>query len=183
LNTTDEQHLDDVDDTSALEIPVTELVAAIWQRRRWLAKVTGLGLLFATGIAFLIPNTYTSKAQLMPPDPQALANTSTLNVLAGTGAIAPSLTGGLMNMRSPSGTFIGILYSQTAQDDIINRFDLRRIYNRKLYIDTRKILTKRTTIVDDKKSGIISISVMDRDRYRARDLAQAYIEELDKLVK
>jgi capsule polysaccharide export protein KpsE/RkpR len=87
-----------------------------------------------------------------------------------------------MSARTPGGTFIGILYSQTAQDDIINRFDLRRVYHRKFYVDTRKILTERTAIVEDKKSGIISIAVMDRDRYRARDLAEANVEELDKLV-
>jgi capsular polysaccharide biosynthesis protein len=87
-----------------------------------------------------------------------------------------------MSARTPGGTFIGILDSQTAQDDIINRFDLRRVYHRKFYFDTRKILTERTAIVEDKKSGIISIAVTDRDPNRARDLAEAYVEELNKLV-
>jgi capsule polysaccharide export protein KpsE/RkpR len=105
-----------------------------------------------------------------------------LSALAGGGAIGPSLAGGLMSARTPGGIFIGILDSQTAQDDIINRFDLRRVYHCKLYFDARKILTERTAIVEDKKSGIISIAVMDRDRYRARDLAEAYVEELNKLV-
>jgi capsule polysaccharide export protein KpsE/RkpR len=118
----------------------------------------------------------------MPPDSQALSSPSMLNALVGAGSIAPSLAGGLMSTRTPGATFIGILDSQTAQDDIINRFDLRRVYHRKFYFDTRKILTERTTIVEDKKSGIISIAVMDRDRYRARDLAEANVEELDKLV-
>ena len=165
-----------------LEIPIVELGKVIWQRRRWLAKVIGLGTLVAIGIAFLIPNKYTSTAQLMPPDAQSLSSPSMLNALAGGGSIAPSLAGGLMSTRTPGATFIGILDSQTAQDDIINRFDLRRIYHCKLYFDTRKILTERTAIVEDKKSGIISIAVMDRDRYRARDLDEAYVEELNKLV-
>ena len=165
-----------------IEISIAELGMVIWQRRRWLAKVIGLGVLVAVGIALLIPNQYTSTAQLMPPDAQSLSSPSMLNALAGAGSIAPSLAGGLMSTRTPGATFIGILDSQTAQDDIINRFDLRRVYHRKFYFDTRKILTERTTIVEDKKSGIISIAVMDRDRYRARDLAEAYVEELDKLV-
>jgi len=168
--------------TAPLEISIVELGMVIWQRRRWLAKVIGLGVLVAIGIALLIPNKYTSTAQLMPPDAQSLSSPSMLNALAGAGSIAPSLAGGLMSTRTPAGTFIGILGSQTAQDDIINRFDLRRIYHCKLYFDTRKILTERTAIVEDKKSGIISIAVTDRDRYRARDLAEAYVEELDKLV-
>ena len=170
------------DALAPIEISIAELGTVIWQRRRWLAKVIGLGVLVAIGIALLIPNKYTSTAQLMPPDSQALSNTSMLSALAGGGAIAPSLAGGLMSARTPGGTFIGILDSQTAQDDIINRFDLRRVYYRKLYVDTRKILTERTAIIEDKKSGIISIAVTDRDRYRARDLAEAYVEELDKLV-
>jgi uncharacterized protein involved in exopolysaccharide biosynthesis len=165
-----------------IEISIAELGIVIWRRRRWLAKVIGLGVLVTIGIAFLIPNRYTSIARIMPPDSQALSSTSMLSALAGAGSMVPSLAGGLMSTRTPSGTFIGILSCQTAQDDIINRFDLRRVYNRKLYLDTRKILTERTAIVEDKKSGIISIAVTDRDRYRARDLAGAYVEELDKLV-
>ena len=167
-----------------IEISIVELGMVIWQRRRWLTKVIGLGTLVTIGIALLIPNRYTSTAQLMPPDQQALSTPSMLGALTGvTGSsIAPSLAGGLMNAKSPAGTFIGILDSQTAQDDIINRFDLRSVYHRKFYVDTRKILTERTTIVEDKQSGIVKIAVADRDRYRARDIAQAYVQELDKLV-
>ena len=117
----------------------------------------------------------------MPPDQQALSSTSMLSALAGAGPAA-SLGGGLMSTRTPGGTFIGILDSQTAQDDIIDRFDLRRVYHCKFYIDARKTLTERTAIDEDKKSGIISIAVTDRDPNRARDIAKAYIEELDKLV-
>jgi uncharacterized protein involved in exopolysaccharide biosynthesis len=165
-----------------IEISIAELGIVIWRRRRWLAKVIGLGTVVAIGIALLIPNQYTSTAKLMPPDPQALSSTSMLSALAGAGSISPSLAGGLMSARTPGGTFIGILDSQTAQDDIINRFDLRRVYHCKFYVDARKILTARTAIVEDKKSGIISIAVTDRDPNRARDLAEADVEELDKLV-
>ena len=165
-----------------IEVSVAELGMSIWQRRRWLAMVTAIGLLFATCVACLIPVKYTSTVHLMPPDPQALSSASMLSALTGTGSIAPSLSAGLMGTRTPAGTFIGILESQTAQDDIINRFDLRGVYHRKFYIDARKILTQRTVILEDKRSGIISIAVTDRDRYRARDLAEAYVEELDKLV-
>ena len=182
MSTSDEQHQDVADDTSELEIPVAELVAVIWQRRRWLAKVTGIGLILAVGYALSIPNQYTSTAQLMPPDPQALSNISMLSALSGAGSVASLSAGGLISARTPGGTFIGIVSSQTAQDDIINRFDLLRVYHCKLYIDARNILTKRTTIDEDKKSGIISISVTDHDPNRARDLAEAYVEELDKLV-
>ena len=181
MSTADEQHQNVADNTSDLEIPVAELASAIWQRRRWLAMVTGIGMLLAVGYALSIPNQYTSTVQLMPPDQQALSSTSVLAALSGAGPTA-SLGGGLMSTRTPAGTLIGILDSQTAQDDIINHFDLRRIFHCKFYADARNILKGKTTIVEDKKSGIISISVTDRDPNRARDIAKAYVEELDKLV-
>jgi len=162
-------------------ISIAELGMEIWERRNWLAKVIGLGTLVAVIIALLTPNKYTSTAQLMPPDSQALSNISMLSALSGGSPIA-SMGGGLMSARTPAGTFIGILSSQTAQNDLINRFDLRRVYHCKLYIDARKVLAERTVIDEDKKSGIISISVTDRDPNRARDLAGAYVEELGKLV-
>jgi uncharacterized protein involved in exopolysaccharide biosynthesis len=182
LSTAEENNQNADEDTAdSIEIPIGDLVAAIWLRRRWLAMVTGIGLILAVGYALLIPNQYTSTAQLMPPDQQSLSSTSVLSALGGVGSIGPSV-GGLMSARTPGATFIGILDSQTAQDDIINRFDLRRVYHCKLHVDARKILTGNTNSDEDKKSGIISISVMDRDPSRARDIAEAYVEELNKLV-
>jgi uncharacterized protein involved in exopolysaccharide biosynthesis len=169
--------------TYPIEILLADLLKAIRQRRRWLVKVIGLGTLVTIGIVLIIPNKYTSTAQLMPPDPQSISSMSMLSAIAGTGNLASGMAGSLLTGgRTAGSTAIGILNSQTAQDDIINRFDLRRIYRCKLYFDAREILTERTSIVEDRKSGIISIAVMDRDRYRARDLAEAYVEELDKLV-
>jgi len=87
-----------------------------------------------------------------------------------------------MSTRSVGQTVIGILGSRTVQNDIMNRFDLRSEYHCKFYVDARKILAKRTALEEDKLSGIISISVTDKDRYRARDISEAYVEELNKLV-
>jgi uncharacterized protein involved in exopolysaccharide biosynthesis len=181
LSTAEEQNQNfDPTTSKPVHIPVTELATAVWRRRRLLAIVTGIGFLCAIAIALLIPNEYQSTAQLMPPDPQSLSNTSVLSALSGQVSISPSA--GLLSTRTPSATLIGILSSRTAQDDIINRFDLRRIYHRKLYDDTRSILADRTTIEEDKRNGIIDIAVTDRDRYRARDMVKAYIEELNTLL-
>ena len=183
MSTADEQYQDVADNTSVFEIPIAELVAAIWQRRRWLVKVIGLGVLASIGMALLIPKQYTSTAQLMPPDNQTFASSSMLAGLSGFGGGVLAAGGGsFMSQKTPGATCIGILSSRTTLDDIINRFDLRKVYHSKLYFDARKILLKRTVIVEDKKSGIITISVTDRDPGRARDIAGAYIEELDKLV-
>ena len=142
MSTADEQNQDIADDAAdSIEIPIGDLIATIWQRRRWLAMVTGLGLVLAIGYALSIPNVYTSTAQLMPADQQSLSSTSVLSPLVGAGSIGT--LGGLMSMRTSGGTIIGILSSQTEQDDIINRLDLLHVYHCKLYVDARNRLLIR----------------------------------------
>jgi uncharacterized protein involved in exopolysaccharide biosynthesis len=161
-----------------IRIPVSELVIALWRRRLWLAMISGIGLLLSICVALLIPNEYKSTAQLMPPDRQTLSNVSAFD----PGAAVSAMEGSLMDTTTPAGTLTGVLMSRTAGDDIVNRFDLRRVYHCKYYLDARKVLATNTTVSEDKDSGIVSISVTDRDKNRARDLTEAYIEELNKLL-
>jgi capsule polysaccharide export protein KpsE/RkpR len=183
LSTAEEQDRDLEDEISILnQVQIAELLATLWRRRLWLAKAIGLGMFVTLCVSFLIPNEYTSTAQLMPPDPQMVSSPSMLGVLTGSGINLPSFGTSLMSQRTPGSISIGILSSRTVQDDIIDRFDLRRVYRCKYYVDARKDLTKYTAFDEDRKSGIVSITVTDRDPHRARDIAGAYVEELDKLV-
>jgi uncharacterized protein involved in exopolysaccharide biosynthesis len=141
--------------------------------------VTGIGVLLAIGYSLLLPNQYESTAKLMPPDQQSLSGESLLNSFAGSGSVASM--GGLISKRTPGAVYIGILNSRTSQDDIISHLNLRNVYHCRFYIDCRSKLIAQTTIAENSDDGIISISVIDRDRYRARDISEAYVEELDKL--
>jgi capsule polysaccharide export protein KpsE/RkpR len=48
--------------------------------------------------------------------------------------------------------------------------------------DARRKLAENTSISEDRKSGIITLTVSDRDPRRAAAIAQGYVEELDHLV-
>ena len=52
---TAEEHNQSVAEDAAdlIEIPLAELVTAIWQRRRWLATVTGIGLLLCNRLCIV----------------------------------------------------------------------------------------------------------------------------------
>lgn len=164
-----------------IRIPVSRLVAAIWQRRRLFVTVSGIGLLLSICYVLWIPNMYQSTAQLMPPNKQTLSNVSAFDSLSPTASAATAMAAGsFLDTETPSGTIRGILLSRTALDDIINRFDLLRVYHCKYYAVARNVLSSNTTITKDKLSGIVSITVTDTDKYRARDLTQAFVEELDK---
>jgi len=182
LSKAEEQQQDmAADKLDLMQLPIIELITALIQRRRFLITTTAFGILLAVSYAFLLPNEYESMAQLMPPDQQTFSSVSALTALTGAGPLLSS-AGSLMSVRTPGATAIGILSSRTAEDDIVNRFDLRAVYHRKLYVDARKKLAERTVLDEDKKTGLVGISVMDRDPRRARDITEAYVEELNKLL-
>ena len=171
------------EESETIQIPVADLLITLWRRRLWLAKVIGIGSLISLSLsllAFLVPNNYSSTAQLMPPEADAFSSESMLSLLGG-GSL-PSFGGGLFSNRSAGATAIGVLGSRTVEDDLVNRFNLRNVFHSKLQVEARHTLAGETKFDEDKKSGIVSITVTDENRYLARDLAQGYVDELNKLV-
>ena len=171
---------------SAFTLPRQPRLSAagrLWGRRWLLGKLAAMGLVAAGILALALPNEYNSTVQIMPPDMNSLSGVDVFAALAGSRAALPA-SGGLASslMKSAGETFIGILRSRTVEDALINRFDLRRVFGTKRYVDARTELASRTSAVENARNGIITITVMDRDPNRARDLAVAYIEELNKLV-
>lgn len=181
-----------VDTDSAVEVSrpsLTEMgndvtgLRLLWEHRRFLARAAIFGIVFSTLVAFIIPKRYESTARLMPPDKEpsamaALATLATSSVPAGLG----TLMGDLVGSKASSATFVGILQSRTVADHLINQFNLQKVYSARHIEDAREKLQSRTDIVVDRKSGIIALTVTDRDPARARQMAQAYVNELDQLV-
>jgi capsule polysaccharide export protein KpsE/RkpR len=156
----------------------------LWEHRRTLSRVLTISLLVSLGIAFALPKRYRSIASIMPPDQQnssamlLAALTSHAPSLGSLGGLASSLMGG----HSSTALFESFLHSGTVSGHLIDRFDLQHVYHNRYRIDTAKHLARCTKITDDKKSGVITIEVDDTNPVRARDIAQGYLDELNKLV-
>jgi uncharacterized protein involved in exopolysaccharide biosynthesis len=155
----------------------------LWERRRILARVAIWGLIVSTIIAFIIPKRYESTTRLMPPDSLSSSGMAMMAAVAGKGGLGlNSMAGDLLGMRSSGALFVDILRSRTVADRLVDRFALRKVYGVRYRDDARKHLAKYTYISEERKSGVITITVTDHDPRRAAQLAQAYVEELDRLV-
>jgi len=161
-------------------------VTLLWGHRRTLARATGVALVLSAIVAFLvIPKQYQSEARLMPPEQggsgaallAAVAGRS-LGGLGGLGSLAGSLLGG----KTSGALFIDLLRSRTVCDGIIDRFDLMKVYHKRYRVDAEKRLAHYTDIIEDKKSGVISITYTDTDRERAHAITQAYLDGLNRMV-
>jgi capsule polysaccharide export protein KpsE/RkpR len=160
-----------------------EQLRLLWGRRRFFFRAVAAGLLVSTLCAFSIRKSYTSTTQLMPPDPQSTSGMAMMAAMAAkAGGGLGGVAGDLLGLKSSGALFIGVLRSQTSQDRLIQQFDLRKVYGARLVMDARMRLDEYTSISEDKKSGIITISVTDHSPQRAAALAGAYVDQLNSLV-
>jgi len=156
----------------------------LWGYRRLLFRVTGIALILSVTLSFfVIPKRYTAITSIMPPDSGSAGSMllSALSSKGGLGALG-GLAASLLHEHNSTALYVSLLESGTIADHLIDRFDLRKVYYKRYYVDAAKHLAHETKITDDKKSGVITIKVEDTDPVRARNLAQAYLEELNKLV-
>ena len=159
----------------------------IWEQRRFLARIALRTLLVATVVVYLIPVRYESTTRFMPSDQNqsgallaALASTKGGGSSASPGLLG--VAGDLLGMKSSGALYVALLRSRTVQDNLVHRFNLRKIYSTGYDEVARKTLDGRTEITDDRKSGVITVKVTDHDKNRAQQLAQAYVEELNLLL-
>jgi capsule polysaccharide export protein KpsE/RkpR len=172
--------------------PFWAVTRLLWRQRSRLRKPLVWGLVLTAVLVAFIPNRFDASVQLMPPDSSASSSLGMLGALmsgSSSGGGAASSMGGLaggigelLGGQRPGALFVGVLSSRTIADRLIDRFDLRKVYWRKTYLATRKKLASNVDITEDKKTGIIRITVSDHDRARSQAMAQAYVEELNRLL-
>jgi capsule polysaccharide export protein KpsE/RkpR len=158
----------------------------VWARRRLLYRVGLYALLASAAVAFLIPKRYETTTRLMPPDSQSssglmMAAAAMTGGGGGGGGLA-GIASDVLGLKGSSDVFVGILGSRTVADRLIEQFDLKNVYHSSHMEDLRKALAANTGVSVDRKSQIISITVTDNSPQRAAAMAQAYVEELNKLV-
>lgn len=157
-----------------------EVLSKVWERRGAVVKTALAGGVLALVIALWLPKRYVSTTQLMPPakGPGNLAGFAKLLGDQNVGALAAEA----MGVQMPGAAFIQVLRSRTVEDELIQQFDLRRVYKKKLWKDARSQLARNTDIAEDRKSGVISIAVTATSPQLAANLARRYVQTLNDVM-
>jgi capsule polysaccharide export protein KpsE/RkpR len=155
----------------------------LWGNRGLLSRVAVYAMVASTLLAFVIPPRYESTARLMPPDaPSGSGLAMAAAAMSGSAGGLGSIASDLLGLKSTSDIFVGILTSRTAQDKLIQQFELKKLYGDRRMEDARRDLGEYTSVYVDRKSQIIAVTVTDKSPQRAAAMAQAYVEELNYLV-
>jgi len=146
----------------------------IWVRRRQIVTLVMTASVVMAVITFFLAPWYKAEAELLPPseDEGGVGLTSMLKGLAVPGVRIPMQV-------APADVFMIVLESRRVNEKIVERFDLKRLYKQKLMVDAVRELRRHASFKLT-QAGSIRISVEDRDRQRAADMANAYADYLDE---
>jgi tyrosine-protein kinase Etk/Wzc len=160
------------------EISLLDLLVALGEEKSWVIGSALVGLVLAILIAVLTPTKYTAKTVLMPPQQ---AQSSAASALASLGALA-GMAGAAGGIKSQDELYIALLKSERLQNSLIQKFDLTKRYESEHLVDARKALDANVKVAADKKSGLISLEVTDKDPKFAATVANSYVDELSKVL-
>jgi len=161
------------------EINLLDLLLVIAKRKGLIIKITfGVAIITAI-ISLILTPIYKAETKILPPQSSGGGLASQL-ISQMAGGLDISALGG----KTPADLYIGMLSSNTVVDKIISRFNIMQEEGFNYKGDARNFVLKNITNFSyDKKSGIITIAVQDKDPKRAADMANAFVEELKNLNK
>ena len=166
-------------DLTDTELSASDYARVVW-RQRGLILVLGIVVVLTTLVTTLVSSRiYESAASVIAP--KEGPGNSILSGLALTG-----LAQQLPNLSLPSLTpnrdlLISVLKSRTMALRVVERFKLQERYRVRYLEDTIKRL-QNSTNVSISREGVITVRVEDTDPYRASEMANFYVEQLDRLV-
>lgn len=161
------------------EISLLDLLTVIVENLKLLILGPLAAGLIALGFSFLITPTFTAKTTMIPPGQSSGGGTAALlGQIGGLGVLA----GGAAGIKTSTDQYLAYLESNSLCDELIEKFKLRDRYKAKYQQSARDALKGSVKATADKKSGLITIEVSDKDPKFAADLANAYVQALSHLI-
>ncbi len=163
-------------------LTTARLVTAIARQK---GRIVLTGLIFAVlafGVSRSIKPYFTASTEVIPPQLKTTSAASLLGQLAGgdTGGGLASI-GSALQAKSQTDTFTVLLMAWPVQDEMVKRFDLRKVYHARSASAARAMLGGATKLLPDR--GFIYIQVTDTDPKRAAMLANGYVDAVRTFMK
>jgi tyrosine-protein kinase Etk/Wzc len=156
------------------KVAIAPLWDRVWSRRRSIFVLVMSATILVGVVAYLLPPWYKAKTELLPPA-QEESSMGLAALLRGVSVPGVKIAG----ESTPADVFIAILNSRRINEEMVKRFDLRNRYHVKLMDDAILELLDHARFKLT-GAGTIEITVEDKDRQRAADMANAYVEFLDR---
>lgn len=158
-------------------VGLLDLLTWLGEGKRIIALITGLAIVASLAYAFTRDLVFTARTTLLPPASQQSSSAAALAALGSLGGLAGGIAA-----KTPDELYVNLLKSDSVQRALATRFDLYKRYKVESYEVMRLTLPRYVRVSSDKKSGVITLEVDDRDPKFAAELANAYPAELTKVL-
>ena len=160
------------------EINLMDIMLVIAKYNRFIMAFTAVSIVLALIYVMLQPFSYTAKTVILPPQTKSdssmgalLGNLGGLNAMPGVSSLG---------LNNPTDTFVGMLKSRSLADQVIAKLNLQKLYKAKTMTQTRQTLSGSTKITAG-KDGFIIIEYTHSDPVIAAEIANTFVNELDKM--
>jgi tyrosine-protein kinase Etk/Wzc len=157
-----------------------DLLSVLTRHRRFISRFVLSVTVIVTVVALLMPKWYKSTASVFPAEKSDL-----LGALGGISSLARSLSPGralsALGTNPEADRYMAILKSGTVLGAVIERFRLDSVYgitSFKMEKTTKELLNNTEFSVETE--GNITITVYDKEPQRAADMANYFVELLNK---
>ncbi len=158
-----------------------DYVEVIVRWRKFILRNVLVVAIVAAAISMVLIHKYTVTTTILPPNPeqQSMLGLLSVNVPSALSGLARIGGGMLPGLTTPSDLYAAIMKSQRIRRTIVEKYNLKKEFKAKTEIDALNALDGITKIAVSPE-GIISVSVTYKNKYLAADIANSFIEELDK---
>jgi tyrosine-protein kinase Etk/Wzc len=164
------------------EVHLLDFLLMLAERRRLVVAVAASVAFVGVAVAFILPVRYTATVTIMPPQQNSSLGSSLTSELGGLSSMAALVGAGSgLGLKNPNDMYVAMLKSHIVEDALIQRFDLMKEYHRSYLSDTRKVFERRASIEGGLKDGLIHISFEDKNKQRAAEIANAYVDQFRSL--
>lgn len=159
-------------------VPFSDLLVVVIRHLRVIVGIVSVSVVLGLVLAFTVTRYYKSVTRILPPK-----ESPTLAGLAGLSNLVKNLPGGLSKFGGDSDPhdYIALLKSRTISEEIVNRFQLKSVYeiSDSSMEKTMKALWSNVE-VDWTEENTLEIRVWDEDGQRAADMANAFVALLNQ---
>ena len=175
-----ERKLDKLNKMKSMKImSLVDKIHIIMKWRKFILYETLIVILVTLVVSLIIPNQYTSKATILPPNPERDAMLGILFSSFPSGLSGITGASGLLGGPTTSDLYANIMKSHVILDKIIAKYQLKEVFKTKTMDDTYKALLSITEVIVTPE-GIISVSVIYKNKILAANIANSFVEELDR---
>jgi tyrosine-protein kinase Etk/Wzc len=154
------------------------------RKRAWLISALALlSVVAAMGYSLTLPKIYDATITILAPTE---SGTGRLGVSLASSLAASGLVQTVPGLSMPSFTpqrdiFVSVLKSRTMAKEVVAHFNLQPRYRAEFESDAIRRLQNRTTVTLS-KDGIIAVKVEETDPKLAADIANFYVDHLDRML-